>query len=110
MDCACGQLNAMQFLLDWRDERAPRADHCKGALLARAIDQQRDEVVDVLQRCVGRIPRGQRMLEDCWGALVWRTIDGDGEVGGRRRRHVGHFCARGRVAPNGDACCAKCVR
>jgi hypothetical protein len=105
-----------QLLLDWPDERAPRADCLDNALLKRQredlVELCDDDVLEVLQRCMCRIiPRGQRTLEDCWGALVWWAVDGDGDgkVGGQRRRRVGHFCARDRVAPNGDACCAECM-
>jgi hypothetical protein len=101
------------LLLAWPDKRAPRADCLDAALLERQEEEEGmcdDDVLEVLQRCMCRIiPRGQRTLEDCWGALVWWAVDGDGEMGGQRRRRVGHFCARDRLAPNGDACCAECM-
>jgi hypothetical protein len=106
-----------QLLLDWPDKLAPRADFLD--VILKELQEEEEElcgdVLEVLQRRIviaalcRIVPRGQRTLEDCWGALVWWAVDGDGEVGGQRRRRVGHFCARDRVAPNGDACCAECM-
>ncbi|KAG1663955.1 hypothetical protein FOA52_001081 [Chlamydomonas sp. UWO 241] len=111
-DCS---LKVVELLLDWPDERAPRYD-CRDLLedlleerndATKEAQEGYDAVLEVLQSRMCRITRGQRTLEDCWGALVWRTVVG---VGGRRRRRVGHFCTRGRASPNDrNASCAECV-